>query len=301
MMFPPQQGLFKFDLIDHHAVLGVPIDADVQQIRQRYLKIAYRLHPDTCKAQTSQEKRKANKLLSKLVNPAYEKLSKEKSLVEYLVVLSQIGKKLTLDGQKMTLASDAAKKLSQAGINVELVYKTLMQSMVSNQYVLLEQVIPQIAEISELNLVYLTLKQGQGIQEKSSSSVPGKTTSPKKTPEEEEESVSPSASYLRRAQESLDRNNCAQAILELRDALKLEPNNSTCHGLMGLAYLKQNQLTMAKVHINKAWQLNPKDPIAIKSKQDLDQLTPSDNKTKTPSDPSGNSGIFGSLFGGKKK
>ena len=71
MVFPIQQGLFKFDVIDHYAILGVSVESDIATIRQRYLKIAYRLHPDTCKAETQVEKQRANELLSRLVNPAY--------------------------------------------------------------------------------------------------------------------------------------------------------------------------------------------------------------------------------------
>ena len=41
------RGLFKYDFIDHHAILCVPVDADVKDIRKRYLQIARRLHPDS--------------------------------------------------------------------------------------------------------------------------------------------------------------------------------------------------------------------------------------------------------------
>ena len=50
------------------------MDADAQEIRKRYLQIARSLHPDSCAAASDQEKLLANKLLSKLVNPAYEQL-----------------------------------------------------------------------------------------------------------------------------------------------------------------------------------------------------------------------------------
>ncbi|MGL5807113.1 MAG: tetratricopeptide repeat protein, partial [Xenococcaceae cyanobacterium] len=117
---------------------------------------------------------------------------------------------------------------------------------------------------------------------------------------------------VRRALEYMEKSSFTSAIAEIRDALKLDPNNSSCHGLMGLAYLKQNQLSMAKVHINKALQSNPQDPIAIKSKQELDKLNKTSNKgqdtnnssrvnTNNSNKSSGNSGMFGGLFGGKKK
>ena len=107
------------------------------------------------------------------------------------------------------------------------------------------------------------------------------------------------------------KQNYAGAVLELREALKLDQNNSRTHTLMGVAYLKQNQATMAKVHINKALQLNPKDELALRGKKHLDGLAQKSNpggkppaqakpeQTKPSEKPGG--GLFGGLFGGKKK
>ena len=72
----------------------------------------------------------------------------------------------------------------------------------------------------------------------------------------------------------MEKNSFAMAISELRGALKIDPNHSTCHGLLGKAYLQQNQPTMAKVHMNKAWNSNPKDPVAIECKKLLDKHNP---------------------------
>ncbi|MCU0535986.1 MAG: DnaJ domain-containing protein [Hydrococcus sp. Prado102] len=303
MSFKIQQGLFKLDIVDRHAILGVPIDADGKQIRQRYLKVAYRLHPDTCKADSDTQKKLANQILSKLVNPAYEHLSKDHSRTEHLLILAQMGKTLVPESAKTTVTSESAKQLLQEVVNVDQTYKKLLQSLATEQYTSIDQILKSIAQISELNLVYLMLKQGQLERAKTSIPPAAKQTAEtafKKTVPQKETFISPVANYIRRAQESLNRNNIAQVIIEMRDALKQEPNNSTCHGLMGLAYLKQNQLTMAKVHINKAWQANPQDPIAIQAKQELDKLIPPDNQTKTSNEP-GKSGFLGGLFGGKKK
>ncbi|MBF2020984.1 MAG: DnaJ domain-containing protein [Hydrococcus sp. C42_A2020_068] len=303
MSFKIQQGLFKLDIVDHYAILGISLDSDTKQIRQRYLKIAQRLHPDTCKATSNAEKQQANQILSKLVNPAYEQLSKDVTRTEYLLILSQMGKTLTLDGGKITLVSESAKQLAQAINNADQLYKKLLQSLALEQYTSIDKILGTIAQISELNLVYLMLKQGQIAPVKATQTFAAKPAAESQVKKTEPETpVSPVASYIRRAQEYLDRKNSAQAIVEMRDALKIEPNNSTCHGLMGLAYLQQNQMTMAKVHINKAWQANPKDPIAMKAKQELNKLVPSeDSKSKTSAERSSSSGFLGGLFGGKKK
>ena len=82
MSFQIKQGLFKLDLMDYHAILGVPLDADVREIRLRYLKIVPKLHPDTSKIKNTEAKEKANNILARLVNPAYQALTKEKLKVE---------------------------------------------------------------------------------------------------------------------------------------------------------------------------------------------------------------------------
>ena len=301
-MFPIKYGLFKLDIIDHYAILGIPLNADAKQIRQQYLKIVQNLHPDVCRANGETDKQQASQILSKLVNPAYEQLSKDKLRVEYQVMLSQVGQRLAQQSGKITLASEVAKELSKAGKNLDPIYYKLLKSLAVDQYQALEQVHYKIAQISELNMVYLLLK-GQVEPTK-----PQKAATTQANSGTEEKSETSMALYLRRAQEYLNKNQFAQAILELRDALKLDPNHSSCHGLMGLAYLKQNQISMAKVHINKAYQSNPKDLIAIKSKQELDRLTAVVDPKKTQgrsaknklTEPPGG-GIFGGLFGGKKK
>ena len=297
-MFPIKYGLFKLDIIDYYAILGVPLNADAKQIRQQYLKIVQNLHPDVCRANGETQKQQASQILSKWVNPAYEQLSKDKLRVEYQVMLSQVGQSLAGQSGKITLASEVAKELSKAGKDLQPIYRKLLKSLAAEQYQDLEQVPYKIAQISELNMVYLLLK-GQVETTRTATAQAGS--------KKEEKAESPMALHLRRAQEYLNKNQLAQAILELRDALKLDPNHSSCHGLMGLAYLKQNQISMAKVHINKAYQSNPKDLIAIKSKQELERLTAVvDPKTQGRSakdksvEPPGG-GIFGGLFGGKKK
>ncbi|NJN87247.1 MAG: J domain-containing protein [Leptolyngbyaceae cyanobacterium SL_7_1] len=46
MAFNIEQGLFSPEFTDHHAILGVPVNADPKEIRKQYLKIVRRLHPD---------------------------------------------------------------------------------------------------------------------------------------------------------------------------------------------------------------------------------------------------------------
>jgi tetratricopeptide (TPR) repeat protein len=77
--------------------------------------------------------------------------------------------------------------------------------------------------------------------------------------------------YLRRAQVLLEKNQLSQAKVELQDALKLEPKNSHCHSLIAMIYLRQNQLKMAKIHFDNALKLNPKEKTALEWKPKVDK------------------------------
>lgn len=326
MSFAIKHGLFKLNITDHHAILGVSIDADAKEIRLRYLKIAQQLHPDKCKSDPN-KKKLAGQILSKLINPAYEQLSRKNSFAEHQLVLTQIGKRLAEKKSALTLNSQQAKTLLEAGDQVELTYLKQLKELATEQYKSLEQITEAIATISELNLVYLMLKYRHGLNReeqksvakqpapqkntkvqtsvipKAPNSIPPRQTADEPTPESRIES------YIRRAGQYMSRQDFAQAIIELRDALKIDPNNSTCHALLGKAYLKQQQLTMAKVHINKAYKANSKDPIVIESKQELDKLLKTQNKSQSKSrnssikseNKSTTGGLFSGLFGAKKK
>lgn len=302
MSFNIDSGLFKLDFIDHHAILGVPVDADLTQIRKRYLQIARYLHPDSCSADNDTSKQLASQLLSKLVNPAYEKFSKDRSRAEYGVLLNGISKRLVQEVNLIELKSDLAKQLNQSN-NIDHLYKASLHQLAEQQYKSFADALAVTAQISELNLVYLRHKGGSTTPLPSIPAV-AQTTQPGAKPAQT--APPPPASvveqYIRRAQVLLEKNNFSQARVELQDALQLEPQNSRCHSLMGVVYLKQNQTTMAKIHINKALQLNPQEPTALKGKQLLDQLTPASKSTHNrQSDKSGGGNMFGGLFGGKKK
>lgn len=307
MSFKIDSGLFKLDFTDHHAVLGIPVDADFNAIRKRYLQIARRLHPDSCAADSA-DKQRASQLLSKIVNPAYEKFSKDGNRAEYLVLLREMSKRLRQEASKIELKHELSKQLAQSH-NIGHFYKTSLQQLAEKQYESFDQALEIIGQISELNLVYL-LRQGGNIAPSSpvatSKATPGETP-PTQLPLQPE---SPAEQYYRRAQALMAKNNFAQARVELQDALKIEPNNSLYHSLMGVVYLRQNQTTMAKVHINKALQLNPQDSMALKAKKFLEAggqksgmpQPPSPTSSKSPpgKQSQGGGGMFGGLFGGKK-
>lgn len=323
MSFAIKHGLFKLNITDHHAVLGVSLDANPKEIRLRYLKIAQQLHPDKCRSDKAKMK-VAGQILSKLVNPAYEQLSRKNAFAEHQLVLTQIGKRLAENKDKVAVNSSQAQELLQAGDTAELVYQKLLKKLATEQYVSLKQADEKIEAISELNLIYLMLQGDRRINHNQSTA---KTNSPPtKTPinpapdsstnstsaVEEPTAESRVAAFVDRAQQYISKGEFDLAIAELKDALRIDPNDGIAHAVMGRAYLHKRQLTMAKVHIGKAYKAEPHNPIVTDSKKALDKLMRVADKSKRSHPDSaqksdgknskpGNSGFFSGFFGSKKK
>lgn len=310
MSFQITQGLFRFDFIDHHAVLGVPIDADNKEIRKRYMAIAKTLHPDSRSTASDEDKQLATEILSKLVNPAYEKLSQEKERAEHAVLLRLKGQQASQQQDTIELRNELSRSLAHAS-DIETTYKESIKKLSQQQYESLDEMQAITGHLSELNLIYLMLKVGRGEKLNQQKKPPTPTPIRPPTPPPPPPKATPLDQYYRRAEELIGKGNLAQAILELRDALKLEPSNSSCHSLLGEIYLKQNQATMAKVHINQALKHNPQDPKALEIQKKIETAAQKASAKATNSTKSGGKSskkgdeggitIFGIKFGGKKK
>jgi Flp pilus assembly protein TadD len=114
--------------------------------------------------------------------------------------------------------------------------------------------------------------------------------------------------HYRRAQEYMKKGNWAQAVQELRDAIKIEANKSEYHALLGVAYLQQKLPGMATVYIRQALKLNPRDPLASKYAAKLGIQPTAENSAKQNgkqpnsqqgSKPPKSGGLFG-FFRSKK-
>lgn len=331
MSFKIEQGLFSLDFTDYHAILGIPVDAEVKDIRKRYLSIARRLHPDSCVTENEVDRQRAAEFLSKLVNPAYEKLSQEKNYTEYCVVLRLKGQQALKQQDTVILTDDLSRRLAIAS-DLDTSYRAAIRSLADQQYQHLNESLKFIGQISELNLVYLMRKESRGESVGQPKAVPASataTSSPRFSPPPKTPPAPPSrdalvAAYLRRSQEFETKQNFPRAIQELRDALRMEPTSSACHSRLGMIYLKTNQPTMAKIHFNKALELDPQNAVALEGKQRLEApnkrnaASKPDGKGAKPDpkakvnpkgqpsqkggkpDTKGSGGLFG-LFGGKKK
>lgn len=318
-----EQGLFNLEFMDYHAILGVPVDAEIKEIRKRYLTIARRLHPDSASVDNEADRQRAAEYLSKLVNPAYEKLSQEKNYTEYCVLLRLKGQQALKQQETVVLTSDSARRVA-ASSDVDNAYKAALAELNSKQYQQLDRTLDFTGQISELNLVYLMRRESRGesigvprrpaaaqtATPVASKPGPGPAPATGSTPPPPPSKAALMASYLRRSQEFETKQDFPKAILELRDALKMDPTNSTCHSRLGVIYLKTKQATMAKIHFNKALELNPQDEVALEGKRRLEGSNAKsagkpDVKNGKPSAKGGKSdtkggGLFG-LFGNKKK
>lgn len=323
------RGLFKLDLVDHHAILGIPLDADAKQVRKRYLKIARKLHPDSLRSATDEQKQQASELLSKLVNPAYEVLSQEKTSVEHKISLKLKGQQLQKQPTLLSLSTEHSKKVASSN-NVEYTYSNALKTLVLELYESLDGVVDAIGDISELNAAYM-MRQG-GVEtpvqspDTSSSSTDNGTaagtnerTATKNTRESATVTVmSPRErraqlieSFINRAKEFEYKGNFSRAIVELREAVKAHPQNPKCHAELGRMYMRSNQLKMASIHTKRALEIEPDNATAADVKKKLDAYAKHAAKTSSKAPAASNKGsntasgksggLFGGLFGGKKR
>ncbi|WP_008318874.1 J domain-containing protein [Leptolyngbya sp. PCC 6406] len=303
------QGLFKFDFTDYHAILGVPLEADAKQIRKRYLKIARKLHPDSLSGATVDEKQQASEFLSKMVNPAYEKLTQEKEATEYRIVLKMRGQQLSKQPEALQLQFAPAQELvGSKNSNVDSVYNSSLQPLADEQYASLEQVLSITGQISELNLAYLVRTAGAGgaptaapsaapAAANNDSTAPTSAATPASAPTSpRQHRASIIERYLNRAKEFEAKNDFSRGILEMREAIQSHPNNAECHSYLANLYLKAGQTTMARIHIKRALEINPNDNLA----KLLEPRVGKSTAKSAEGDKAKGGGLFG-LFGGKRK
>jgi len=301
------QGLFKLDFSDHHAVLGLPVTADSRAVRKRYLTIARRLHPDSQATSQDSDAQRASDWLSRWVNPAYEVLSQEKLATEHQLMLKLKGQALGRGSSPPVLVSQVAQTLLQAP-QLDMAYRQAVNTLAVTQYDQLDQVADRVAELSELNLVYLyrtsDRDNGSTTVTPVTPSAPG-TTAPPPTaatpPPYRQTQTTILASYLKRAQEFERDGDYRRAIVELRELIKTYPNNAQCHGYLASLYLRAGQTTMARIHTKRALEIDPDDTTARTVNNQLtgQGTVPRPGPSGSQQGKPGSSGLFG-LFGRKQ-
>ena len=294
---------------DPYAVLGVSVAADERRILTRYRSVAKRLHPDAQFSAPSCHQEFVSQVLSKLVNPAYQRLKQEKGRSEILATLRFKVRRLTRE-QELEPQTDAGQRLlSIVEAEVDLVYEDQLGQLCQSQYDGSEAFELYTGQIAELNLIYLKRKMGAVvIREKRTGLIATSMPTPLPSNGAEPSTANPHCSisyadrHFKRAQEYLRTKNTTAALQELKDAIKLDPKNSHYHCLIGQVYLLANLPGMAKVHLKQALRLEPTHGIALKYAQelnlDLSSLTIDANPTSESRPPIPVEGRKNSLFGG---
>lgn len=283
----PSDWIKKF--ADPYAVLGIPVAADDRRVLKRYRDIAKLLHPDRYALAEGNEKELATQLFARLVNPAYEQLKQDKGRTEHAALLRIKVRRLCREGP-LTPRSDIARQLMEhPATAVDTFYEQAITTLAESQYQSLDlKTFESVTEqTSELNLVYLQLKMGDGIVRErrtgliaAAEAKPAQFTPTPTNPEVVAESYD--QRHYRRAQEYAKKGAWTQAIQELRDAIKIKATKSEYHSLLGVAYLHQQKFPgMAKVHLKRAYELNPKDPLVLRFGAKVGLLVPSSARANT--------------------
>ncbi len=293
-------GSFPSDWIqrfsDPYAVLGVAITADDRRVLKRYRAVAKLLHPDAFAHAPAESRNFASQLFARIVNPSYQKLKQEKSRAESSALLRLQVRRLCREGPLKPKSDRAQQLMVHPATAVDIFYEQAIAELAELQYEPLTHFDPITVEINELNLVYLQLKMGDMVvREKRTGLVAAVEAKPINfTPtaaSQEAATESYARRHYRRAQEYAKKANWQQAVQELKDAIKLEPDQSEFHALLGYVYLHQNLTGMATVYCRQALKLNPKQPLALKyaKKVGINPEQPEPAKD----DPGNKRGLFG--------
>jgi curved DNA-binding protein CbpA len=252
-------------LSDPYAVLGISVAADDSRIIKRYRAIAKQLHPDRYVASNNTDKELATAVFTRLINPAYENLKQQQSRSDTIAMLRLRARRLELKGEKAPQSSLSCQLIQIPVQEAEVFYEQAIAKLAENQYKSLAEFEQVTKQLNELNLIYLHLKTDNlFIREKRTGIIPAVETKPIQTTEVKEPPPNYAQSHYQRATQYGKQGNWTPAVLELRDAIKLEPDNSNYHALLGFVYFKQNLTGMATVHIRQALKLNPEQPLALK-------------------------------------
>jgi tetratricopeptide (TPR) repeat protein len=271
-IFLPAEWLEQ--LCDPYAVIGISISADDRQIFKRYHTLAKLLHPDHYVKSDNPDEKLAMAIFSRLINPAYEQLKHRDKRLIAIVTLQSEAK--SLQQQALCVQSAIAEEIMEMSApQAQLFYEEAIACYGEAQYKSLHQSYQVTQQIRILNLVYLQLhKPDLFPPQKALSIIPQVEVKPIELTSDQKNNVKPvltnyAQRHYQRAIEYVRLDNWPLAVQELRDAIKLEPNNSDYYALLGMVHLKQKFIGMARVYIRQALKLNPQDSLALKYAPEL--------------------------------
>ncbi|WP_019499124.1 J domain-containing protein [Pseudanabaena sp. PCC 6802] len=268
-----QRDVVQHNSHDYFAVLGLPVTADAYQIRQRYLSLAKTLHPDV-PVEVPRNKDKACEYLAKLVNPAYDNLMQARERAEYNALIKIIARRLLKRLVVLVPKSEAAKRLFRSPSDAH--YVQAVEAIASLQYKSLDKVSEYTEQLSELNVVYALYQEGFHPALCDSSEASSQDSSKQQVclslghinqlaTHRAKEFSNPllprSQAYIRSAEAYIIAKQWTMALGDLRTALQIDRTNSKCHALLGVVYLNQRLLGMARLSFQQALKLNPREPL----------------------------------------
>lgn len=289
---------------DPYALLGVSVAADDRRILKRYRTVAKQLHPDAQLDVPAELRQFADQVLPKLVNPAYQRLKQDKGRNEVLAALRFKVRRLSRDEQLKPASEQSRYLMAAAEAEVEVFYEQAVDQICDRQYASLAEFEARTQQLGELNLVYLRRKMGAPIiREKrtglvAAAAVPNSPVAAADPPADGKSSSGQmyAEKHYSRAQDYLKAKNPAAAIQELKDALRITPQNSSYHCLIGQAYLLQSLVGMAKVHFKQALRLNPNNAVALKYARQLGIDLSAPSVAHSAAAANDKKSLFGNLF-----
>lgn len=257
---------------DPYAVLGVSISADDRRVLKRYRAIVKLLHPDSLGDVSQADRNFANQLLAKVVNQNYQRLKQEKGRAEVAALLRSRVRRLAQSEPLNPTGKHAQRIWKMAVADVDIHYEQAIAQLGEHQYHPLGNFEAITQEMTELNLVYLRLKMGEplilekrtGLVTTPAASSPSRVIFSSSTAStvSDRQSVNYAERHYQRAQEYVRKGNYQTAIQELKDALRIDCEQSRYHALMAHAYLGQNLPGAAKAYCRKALKLDSGDRLA---------------------------------------
>jgi curved DNA-binding protein CbpA len=262
------EGLAQYSQ-DHYAVLGVPIDADLDEVRKNYRNKTKLLHPDRFFHDPSKRK-SAEFLLSRVVNPAFETLSNADRRRDYDLLLRLASIKFR-DNQTPLPDAPEVLRLSPARNMEELkiLYRKEVEQLTKDQYTdLNDNHLTNVLSVVNLGFLILSIPLEKFSSPKAvSSQVTGSEVNnvpapPAASGETAKDASNWSQRHFERGKELVEKRQFKEAIRSFKEAIRLAPSESSYYSHLGLAYLSQGFPGMAKAEFQRALQLNPKDEIA---------------------------------------
>ncbi|MGB3297543.1 MAG: tetratricopeptide repeat protein [Phormidesmis sp.] len=264
--------------IDPFALIGISLSADEKRISKRYRQVAKLLHPDALaggQALTGMDERVAAQVIARIVNPSYQKLKHEKSRQETLATIRLRARRLVRT-EKLLPTFYSAKGLAEADDeSVDIFYEQALSKLAEGQFQSLDDLRSHALEISQLNLIFLSRRlENLTLWPKRAGLMSAAVTptavaaaaahTELATETAEKPAINYAQKHTTRAKTYLAQQNYEAAVQELREALKISPQNPELHSMIGQVYYKQKLSGMAKTHFRQALKLKPDHKMALK-------------------------------------